>query len=139
MQWVPHFPITGGTGGSPVFLSMATFEIVRQEGPDAKIKEEAAWALIKEWLLPENQIAYARTAGLCAREDLFPQLAGAPDRYGEVGTAMLKDAGVWNNHPRSVDFQYNLLAPHGQKALQGASVKDELAAYAEKVNAALKA
>ena len=48
--------------------------------------------------------------------------------------AMIKDkSGVWSNHPRSVDFQYNLLAPHGQKVLQGAPVADELAAYAEEV------
>ncbi len=138
VQWGPHFPITGGKSGSNVFLTMATFEIVKQEGADAALKERAAFELIKEWLLPENQVAYAKTAGLCAREDLFPQIMGAPDRYGEVGTAMLKNAGVWNNHPRSVDFQYNLLAPHGQKALQGASVADELKAYAAEVNAALK-
>ena len=102
------------------------------------LKERAAFELVKEWLLPENQIAYAKAAGLCAREDLFPKIMGAPDRYGEVGTAMLKNAGVWSNHPRSVDFQYNLLAPHGQRALQGAPVADELKAYAEEVNAALK-
>ena len=29
--WGPHFPITGGNSGSQTFLSMATFEIVRQE------------------------------------------------------------------------------------------------------------
>jgi hypothetical protein len=36
-----------------------------------------------------------------------------------------------------VDFQYNLIAPHGQKMLQGASVEEELAAYAKEVDAAL--
>ena len=65
------------------------------------MKERAAFELVKEWLLPENQIAYAKAAGLCAREDLFPKIMGAPDRYGEVGTAMLKNAGVWSNHPRT--------------------------------------
>jgi hypothetical protein len=138
VQWGPHFPVSGGKSGSSVFLAMATFEIVKQDGPDAALKERAAFELIKEWLLPENQVAYAKTAGICAREDLFPRIMGAPDRYGEVGTSMLKGAGVWNNHPRSVDFQYNLLAPHGQKALQGASVADELKAYAAEVDAALK-
>jgi hypothetical protein len=47
-------------------------------------------------------------------------------------------SGVWSNHPRSVDIQYNLLALHGQKMLQGAPVEEELAAYAEEVNRALK-
>jgi multiple sugar transport system substrate-binding protein len=137
--WGAHFPITGGNSGSQTFLSMATFEIVRQEGPDAEIKEQAAWELIKEWFLPENQVAYAKTAGLCARRDIWPQLMGAPDRYAEAGTAMIDDkSGIWSNHPKSVDIQYNLLAPHGQKMLQGAPVADELAAYEEEVNAALK-
>jgi hypothetical protein len=139
VMWGPHFPISGGRSGSQTFLSSATFEIVRQEGDDADIKHQAAWELIKEWFLPENQAAYAKTAGLCARKDVWPQLMGAPDQYAEAGTAMINDkAGVWSNHPRSVDIQYNLLAPHGQKMLQGAPVADELAAYAEEVNAALK-
>ncbi|HYZ25266.1 MAG TPA: sugar ABC transporter permease, partial [Geminicoccaceae bacterium] len=94
---------------------------------------------IKEWFLPENQVAYAKTAGLCARQDIWPELMGAPDQYAEAGTSMIDDkSGVWSNHPKSVDIQYNLLAPHGQKMLQGAPVEDELAAYAEEVNAALK-
>ena len=112
---------------------------MRQEGDDAEIKQQAAWELIKEWFLPENQAAYAKTAGLCARKDVWPELMGAPDRYAEAATKMIDDkSGVWSNHPRSVDIQYNLLAPHGQKMLQGAPVEEELAAYAEEVNAALK-
>ena len=68
------------TSGSQTFLSMATFEIVRQEGDDADIKQQAAWEFVKEWFLPENQEAYAKTAGLCARQDVWPRLMGAPDR-----------------------------------------------------------
>ncbi len=135
--WTPHFPITGGTSGSQTMLAAGTFEIVQQEGPDAAIKEQAAWAFIKEWLSPENQVAYAKVAGLCARNDVWDEIKGQPDRYAEAGIAMLENAGVWANHPKSVDIQYNLLAPHGQKMLQGASVKDQLAAYADEVNAAL--
>jgi multiple sugar transport system substrate-binding protein len=139
IMWGPHFPITGGSSGSQTFLSSATFEIVRQDGDDAEIKEQAAWEFIKEWFLPENQVAYAKTAGLCARQDIWPELMGAPDQYAEAGTRMIDDkSGIWSNHPKSVDIQYNLLAPHGQKMLQGAPVADELAAYAEEVNAALK-
>ena len=116
-------PITGGDSGSQTFLSMATFEIVRQEGDDADIKQQAAWEFVKEWFLPENQEAYAKTAGLCARQDVWPRLMGAPDQYAEAGTRMIDDkSGIWSNHPKSVDIQYNLLAPHGQKMLQGALV-----------------
>ena len=77
-------------------------------------------------------------AGLCARRDQWPQIMGAPDRYAEAGTSMIKNPGAWTNHPKSVDLQYNLLAPHGQKMLQGASVEKELAAYVKEVNDALK-
>ena len=138
VQWGPHFPITGGTTGSQCVLGTATFEIVKQEGEDAEIKELAAWEFIKEWLLAENQVAYAKTAGLCVRQDMWDQLKGAPDGYAEATIPMLEGAGVWSNHPRSVDFQYNLLAPHGQKALQGASVEAEMKAYAAEVNEALQ-
>jgi ABC-type glycerol-3-phosphate transport system substrate-binding protein len=139
IMWGPQFPITGGDSGSQTFLSMATFEIVKQEGDDADIKEAAAWEFVKEWFLPENQAAYAKVAGLCSRKDVWPELMGAPDRYAEAGTEMINDkAGIWSNHPKSVDIQYNLIAPHGQKMLQGAPVKEELAAYAQEVDAALK-
>ena len=136
--WGPHFPLTGGNSGSYMFLRSATFEMVKQDGSDAAIKEQAGWAFIKEWLLPENQVAYAKVAGLCARRDLWPKIMGAPDRYAEAGTSMIKNPGVWTNHPKSVDLQYNLLAPHGQRALQGSPVEKELKAYAEKANAILK-
>lgn len=64
---------------------------------------------------------------------------GAPDQYAEAATSMIDaNSGIWSNHPKSVDIQYNLLAPHGQKALQGASVEEELTAYAAEVDAALK-
>jgi hypothetical protein len=52
---------------------------------------------------------------------------------------MMKDPGTWPNHPKSVDIQYNLFAPHAQKALGGADVATELKAYAEEVNKVLKA
>ena len=136
--WGPHFPLTGGNSGSYMFLRSATFEMVKQDGSEAAIKEQAGWAFIKEWLLPENQVAYAKVAGLCARRDLWPKIMGAPDRYAEAGTSMIKNPGVWTNHPKSVDLQYNLLAPHGQRALQGSPVEKELKAYAEKANAILK-
>ncbi len=138
--WGPQFPLTGGTSGSEAFLAMATFEIVKQDGPDAALKERAAWEFVKEWMLPENQVAYAKVAGLCARRDQWQEIMGAPDRYAEAGTSMItnKNPGAWTNHPKSVDVQYNLLAPHGQKMLQGASVEKELAAYAKEVNDVLK-
>ncbi|MGQ4809779.1 hypothetical protein NKDENANG_03208 [Candidatus Entotheonellaceae bacterium PAL068K] len=136
--WGPHFPLTGGHSGSNTFLRSATFEIVKQSGPDAALKERAAWEFVKEWFLPDNQVAYARVAGLCARRDQWPLIMGAPDRYAEAGTSMIKNPGAWTNHPRSVDLQYNLLAPHGQKMLQGASVLKELQAYAKEANAALQ-
>jgi hypothetical protein len=44
---------------------------------------------------------------------------------------------MWTGHARSVDFQYNLLAPHGQRMLQGESVEDELEAYADEVDKSL--
>lgn len=139
IMWGPHFPITGGTSGSQTFLSLATFEMVKQEGDDAAAKELAAWEFVKEWFLPENQVAYAKVAGLCSRKDVWPELMGAPDRYAEAATSMIDaNSGIWSNHPKSVDIQYNLLAPHGQKALQGASVEEELTAYAAEVDAALK-
>ncbi len=46
--------------------------------------------------------------------------------------------GVWSNHVKSVDIQYNLFAPHIQKAFQGSDVKTELSAYAEEVNKVLQ-
>ncbi len=136
--WGPHFPLTGGTSGSSMFLRSATFELVKQSGDDAALKERAGWEFIKEWFLPENQVAYAKVAGLCARRDQWPQIMGAPDRYAEAGTSMIKDPGAWTNHPKSVDLQYNLLAPHGQKMFQGAPVEKELAAYAKEVDEVLK-
>ncbi|MDH3772564.1 MAG: extracellular solute-binding protein, partial [Nitrospirota bacterium] len=84
IMWGAHFPITGGTSGSQTFLAAATFEMVKQEGDDAAIKEAAAWEFIKEWFLPENQVAYAKVAGLCARKDQWPELMGAPDQYAEA-------------------------------------------------------
>ena len=116
--------------------------IVKQDGVDAAIKEEAAFEFIKEWLLPENQIAYAKVSGFGSRKDTWNELMGAPDGYAEAMIAMLNTPTpprAWANHPKSVDFQYNLLAPHGQKMLQGAPVEAELKAYADEVNETLKA
>jgi ABC-type glycerol-3-phosphate transport system substrate-binding protein len=135
--WGPNFPLAGGNSGSSTFLFPGTFEIIKQDGPDAGIKERAAWEFIKEWYLPENQMAYAKVAGLCARRDVWPKIMGAPDRYIEAATSMIRNPGVWANHPKSVDLQYNLLAPHGQNALLGSPVAKELKAYAEEVNAIL--
>ena len=73
-----------------------------------------------------------------ARRDVWEGLKGLPDRSTEAAIATIgDDPGIWNNHPRSVDFQYNLIAPHGQKMLQGASVEQELVAYAKEVDEAL--
>jgi multiple sugar transport system substrate-binding protein len=136
--WGPHFPIAGGQSGSQCFLSMNAFYVVEQEGPDADIKQQAAFEFIKEWFLPENMLAVARSSGLCSRRDLWEQLKGQPDRSTEASIATIGDnPGVWTGHPKSVDIQYNLLAPHGQKMLQGASVEDELNAYADEVDKAL--
>lgn len=136
--WGPHFPLTGGGSGSSMFLRSATFELVKQSGDDAALKERAGWEFIKEWFRPENQVAYAKVAGLCPRRDQWPQIMGAPDRYAEAGTSMIQNPGAWTNHPKSVDLQYNLLAPHGQKMFQGASVEKELAAYAKEVDDVLQ-
>jgi ABC-type glycerol-3-phosphate transport system substrate-binding protein len=138
IQWAPAFPMAHGKSGSQVFLAFMTFHIVTQEGPDAAIKERAAWEFVKEWFLPENQIAYAKAAGLCSRKDLWPKIMGAPDRYAEAATGMIVNPGVWANHPKSVDIQYNLFAPHIQQAMQGASVEKELADYTREVNEALR-
>lgn len=137
--WGPHFPMVGGNSGSQCFLSMNAFYVVAQEGPEADIKQQAAWEFVKEWFLPENMIAVARSSGLCARRDLWDQLKGEPDRFIEAAIETVGDnPGVWTGHPRSVDFQYNLLAPHGQRMLQGASVEEELNAYADEVDKALQ-
>ena len=138
VQWGPHFPIAGGKSGSQVFLAFSTFHIVKQQGPDAEIKERAAWEFVKEWFLPENMIAYAKSAGLCSRRDLWPRLMGSADHYAEVGTGMIVNPGVWANHPKSVDIQYNLFAPHIQRAMLGSPVEKELGQYATKVNEALR-
>jgi ABC-type glycerol-3-phosphate transport system substrate-binding protein len=111
---------------------------VKQEGPDAEVKQQAAWEFIKEWYSPDNMLAIAQSSGLCARRDLWEQLKGEPDRSAEASIATLgEDPGVWTGHPRSVDIQYNLFAPHGQKMLQGAAVEEELNAYADEVDAIL--
>ncbi|MDE0204945.1 MAG: hypothetical protein OXP66_02795, partial [Candidatus Tectomicrobia bacterium] len=138
IQWGPHCPMVGGTTGSNSFLAMSSFSITRQEGPDAAIKEAAAWEFVKEWLLPENQEALAKSSGLCARRDMWEGLKGAPDRYIEATTSMLDNPGVWSNHVNSVDIQYNLFAPHMQQAMQGNDVASELRAYATEVNKILQ-
>jgi hypothetical protein len=58
---------------------MHQYRIVRQESDDAETEQGAAWEFIKEWFLPENQAAYAKTTGPCARKDVWPELMGAPD------------------------------------------------------------
>lgn len=137
--WGPHFPIAGGDSGSQCFLGLQSFYIVAQDGPDADIKQQAAWEFIKEWFLPENMVAVAKSSGLCTRRDLWDRLTGEPDRSFEAAIATIgENPGIWSGHPSAVDFQYNLLAPHGQKMLQGASVEEELNAYADEVDAVLK-
>jgi multiple sugar transport system substrate-binding protein len=138
--WGPHFPVAAsGSSGSQCFLGLQSFYVVAQEGPDADIKHRAAWEFIKEWFLPENMIAVAKSSGLCTRRGLWDQLKGEPDRSIEAAIATIGDnPGLWSAHPRSVDFQYNLLAPHGQRMLQGASVEEELKAYADEVDKALQ-
>ena len=136
--WGPQFPLAGHNSGSNCILSLTTFHIVKQDGPDADLKERAAFEFIKEWLRADNSLAVSKSSGLSGRKDVWPELKGLPDRSTEAAIATIgDDPGVWTNHPRSVDFQYNLIAPHGQKMLQGASVADELAAYAKEVDAAL--
>jgi hypothetical protein len=136
--WGPNFPVKGGTSGSNGFTDHNSFYIVRQEGPDAEIKQQAAFELIKEWMRADNMLAAANTLGLCARKDLWPKLEGQPDHFAEAAIKTIgEQPGIWSAHPRGVDFQYNLLAPHGQRMLQGASVKDELTAYADEVDKAL--
>lgn len=138
--WGPHFPLKGATSGSHGFTDHNSFYIVRQEGPDAALKERAAWAFIKEWFRPENMLASARTLGLCGRDDLWAQLENEADLFVKAATGTLgKKPGVWSGHPRSVDFQYNLLAPHGQRMLQGEPVEAELKAYADEVDKSLQA
>lgn len=140
IQWGPHFPLAEGKTGSACFLAIGTWSITKQKGPDAAVKERAAWEFVKEWLTPENQAALAKSSGLCARRDLWESLKGAPDHYIEAVTApiMMGNPGAWSNHPKSVDIQYNLFAPHAQQALQGADVAASLRAYAAEVNKILK-
>ena len=136
--WGPQFPLKGGTSGSNGFTDHNSFYIVRQSGPDADIKHRAAWEFMKEWMRPENMIASAKTLGLCARRDLWKELEGEQDLFVQAATGTLGDKpGFWSAHPRSVDFQYNLLAPRGQRMLQGEPVDQELAAYADEVDRAL--
>ena len=138
IMWGPQFPLAGANSGSQCFLGINSFHIVKQEGPDAELKERAAWEFIKEWLNADNALAVSRSSGLTGRRDLWEQLKGSPDRHIETAVATIgDDPGVWTGHPKSVDVQYNLIAPHGQKMLQGAPVEEELAAYAKEVNAAL--
>ncbi|MCI0529630.1 MAG: extracellular solute-binding protein, partial [Nitrospira sp.] len=139
IQWGPQFPVAGGTSGSVVFQAMASFSVAKQAGPDASTKERAAWEFVQEWLRPENQIALAKSSGLCARRDVWDGLKGAPDHYVEAVVSMLNNPGVWSNHPRSVDIQYNLFGPHIQQAMGGADVASELRAYAGEVNQVLQA
>lgn len=92
----------------------------------------------EQWFLPENMSAVGKSSGLPARRDLWDQLKGEPDRWAEASIATIGDnPGMWTAHPRSVDFQYNLLAPHGQRMLQGEPVEEELEAYADEVDKAL--
>lgn len=138
--WGPHFPLTGGKSGSQGLVDSNAFYIVRQEGPDAEIKTRAAWEFMKEWVRPDNMIAQANALGMCSRRDLWKQLQGTPDLFMTAAEKTLGDKpGIWAAHPRSVDFQYNLLAPHGQKMLQGSPVADELKAYADEVDKSLAA
>ena len=138
--WGPQFPLTGGKSGSQGFIDTNAFYIIRQEGPDAEVKTKAAWEFMKEWMRADNMLAQAAALGLCARNDLWKQLHGTPDLFMDAAEKTMGDKpGIWAAHPRSVDFQYNLLAPHGQKMLQGSSVADELKAYADEVDKALAA
>jgi ABC-type glycerol-3-phosphate transport system substrate-binding protein len=139
IQWGSHFPMAEGTSGSVAFLTLLSFSITKQKGPDAAIKERAAWEFVKEWFRTENQIALAKSSGPCSRKDLWEELKGAPDHYVEATLQMMeRNPGVWSNHPKSVDIQYNLLAPRIQRAMGGADVASELHAYAKEVNKILK-
>lgn len=136
--WGAQFPLTGGKSGSFGFTDHNSFYIVKQDGPDAEIKQRAAWAFIQEWFREDNMLTAAKTLGLCGRDDLWAQLGKEPDRFVEAATGTIgKQPGIWSGHPRSVDFQYNLLAPHGQRMLQGEKVETELKAYAEEVDKSL--
>lgn len=138
--WGPQFPLTGGKSGSQGFTDSNAFYIIKQEGPDAEVKTRAAWEFMKEWMRADNMLAQAAALGLCARDDLWKQLHGTPDLFMDAAEKTLGDnPGIWAAHPRSVDFQYNLLAPHGQKMLQGSPVADELKAYADEVDKSLAA
>lgn len=138
IQWAPLFPITGGDPEAVGFQSNFSFNIVKQEGADAEIKEKVAWEFIKEWLLDDNQIALAKALGPCVRKDLWQTQMGTPDEYMESTIPMLKKPDAWPNHPKGVDIQYNLAAPHIQNALKGADVAAELKAYTEEVNKVLQ-
>ena len=138
IQWAPHFPIAGGQADAVGWQSNFAFNLVKQEGADAKIKEMAGWEFIKEWFLEENQVALAKALGPCARKDLWDSQMGTADHYMESTVPMLKNPAAWPNHPKGIDIQYNLCAPHIQKALQGADVAVELKAYAAEVNKVLQ-
>ena len=137
--WGPNFPVTGGTSGSNGFTGHNSFFIVQQEGPDAEIKQKAAFEFIKEWMkrrqhagLRPDPRALRQKGPVAAARGRRPTISSRP-RSTTIG----EKPGIWSGHPRAVDFQYNLLAPHGQRMLQGAPVKDELAAYADEVDKVL--
>ena len=72
IQWGPHCPMAGGTTGSTAFLAMSSFSIARQEGPDAAIKEAAAWEFIRSGCCrrirsPWPKVAACVPAGICGR------------------------------------------------------------------------
>ena len=141
VRYFPNFHMAGGTTGCSTFLINYQVNICNQTGPDAAIKEEAAFELIKEFMLPENQATTGKLLAFPSRKDVWDSLRGTPDRFADVSIEMFGQPGLagWYNHPKSIDYQYFLPHPRGQKFLQGASVKEELSAYADEVDAALKA
>ena len=123
--WGPHFPITGGTSGSQCFIGPTRSTSSARKGPDAEIKQQAVLG-VHQGVVPAREHDRGRQElGPAARAAISgTQLKGEPDRCGRGGDRRRigDKPGMWTGHARSVDFQYNLLAPHGQRMLQGEPV-----------------
>lgn len=136
IQWGPSFDLGSGSVGN---FHIWSFHIVKQEGPDAEVKERCAWELIKFLLKPESQIAIAKPLGsLPLRKDLWDQLKGTPEHLIEPHIQMEKTRPrVWSSHPLQVDVQYNKFGPRMSNILRGRDLKEEISAYVKEIRTAL--
>jgi ABC-type glycerol-3-phosphate transport system substrate-binding protein len=112
---------------------------VKQEGTDAKVKEQCAWELVKFLLRPKYQIKIAQPLGsLPLRQDVWDQLKGSPEKLFEAHIEMLKTKPrVWSSHPLQVDVQYNKFGPRMSNILNGKDITSEIKAYCKEIRDSL--